>query len=336
MEANARLLRSFVVVAEELHLGRAARRLYLSQPSLSQQMRKLEGMVGAELLERHPKGVRLTGAGDVLLAAVRAPLEALDAAMEAAAYAGRGGRRTTLPVGFVGSAANELTTPILVEFARRSPDTEVRLRRFDISDPTAGLLDRSARVAFVRDLRGHAQLEAEPLLTEPRVWVLPAGHRLAGRSAIADADVRDEPGISFERALDPATRGTWRERYHHPLPADRRGRAQHRRLARARRRRATHHHRARLDRALLRPARPRVRPRPGRAAFDRLGRVAPRGGRRTRDDVRAGRPRDGRGTAGASDLGGRGRADVSRPRSRVMACRRREWLPVSTAGSAER
>jgi DNA-binding transcriptional LysR family regulator len=113
-DLDLRLLRSFVAVAEELHFGHAARRLYMSQPALSVQIRKLEQLVGVQLLRRTSRRVELTPAGAVLLEEARRVLVSAERAFEATrrAASGAGGR---FVVGFVAGAAAE-------------PDSHVSLR----------------------------------------------------------------------------------------------------------------------------------------------------------------------------------------------------------------
>src|SRR5215213_760665 len=107
-----RHLRYFVAVAEELHFGRAARRLRLAQPPLSRQIQGLEGELGVRLLERNKRRVELTAAGRVFLDGARRVLEQADQAVTAAQRAGRG-ETGRLTVGFVGSATYGLLPEIL-------------------------------------------------------------------------------------------------------------------------------------------------------------------------------------------------------------------------------
>ncbi|MGG7613245.1 LysR family transcriptional regulator, partial [Streptomyces sp. ZG43] len=101
-----RYLTAFVAVAEELHFGRAAKRLQMAQPPLSQQIRQLEKELGAQLFERNTRSVRLTSAGESFLGPVRTVLDDLDLAVRAVKAAGRGeyGRVT---VGFAGASSHE-------------------------------------------------------------------------------------------------------------------------------------------------------------------------------------------------------------------------------------
>lgn len=215
VDPDPRRLRSFLVLAEELHFGRASQRLSIVQSTLSHHIRRLEDDLGVALFVRTTRHVALTPAGTALARDARAPLAELRAAVDLARAIGLG-RAGTLRVGFVGSGANELTPPILARFAARAPDVEVVLHSVAISDPTAGLLSDTSDVAFVRDFRGHRRLVHEVLLEEPRVYVLPAGHRLAARAGLREVDLSGEPTIALVPDLGPDVAEAWRERTRSP------------------------------------------------------------------------------------------------------------------------
>jgi DNA-binding transcriptional LysR family regulator len=204
-ELDLRLLRSFVAVAEELHFGRAALRLHLSQPALSVQVRKLEGSLGVELLTRTSRHVELTPAGEVLLVEARRLLIGAERAVDAARDAARGDRGR-LVVGFVANAAGELTPLILGEFQARHPRVRVEVHQFDFADPVAGLGDGTADVAFVRPpLPPEDALQTDTLFVEPRVLVASSRHPLAGEASVSVEQLLDEPFVA-RRAPAP-----WRD-----------------------------------------------------------------------------------------------------------------------------
>src|SRR6266516_4956564 len=118
---DLRLVEYFVAVAEELHFGRAAQRLHIAQPSLSQQIRRLEAQLGVTLLERNSRNVELTIAGDALLREGRRTRSQAQNAIRSA----RGAGSARLTVGFYGSAANALLPEVLREFGRAHPDSNV-------------------------------------------------------------------------------------------------------------------------------------------------------------------------------------------------------------------
>ncbi|PZG90206.1 hypothetical protein C1I97_30670 [Streptomyces sp. NTH33] len=140
MELGLRLLRYFTAVAEDLHFGRAAQHLHISQPALSVQIRKLEHIFGVELSRRTSRHVELTAAGEAVLVETRKTLAAADRTIAVARSAARG-KASHLMVGFVAHAAAELTPAILEEFGRRHPHVDVRIRQFTFPDPLAGLGD---------------------------------------------------------------------------------------------------------------------------------------------------------------------------------------------------
>ncbi|KAB7834121.1 LysR family transcriptional regulator [Streptomyces mobaraensis] len=214
MDVDTRLLRSFVAVAEEGGVTRAAERLYVSQPALTKQIKQLERRLGTPLFTRSRAGMTLTGPGRVL--AERAPelLARWDAAArETRRAAGRAAR--VLRVGFLASAANEATPRIVAEFARRRPGWRADMRQAAWSDPSAGLMDGDVDVALLRlPFPGQEALCVEELFDEPRCVALAAGHPLAARERIAFRELWDEPFV----AAPPET-GPWRD---HWLAADER------------------------------------------------------------------------------------------------------------------
>lgn len=193
VRVETRLLRSFVVLAEEQHFGRAAARLHVAQPALSQQLKSLEQQVGARLLERTTRRVELTDAGRLLQERARGVLAALDrtAADLALVAAGRAGQ---VRVGFVGTATYELLPSLARRVRTELPEVELVLRG-ELLAPE--LLDAVAAdeldLAVLRPA-GPAPtgLVVEELRREPLVVALPAGHRLAGRPAVALADLAGE------------------------------------------------------------------------------------------------------------------------------------------------
>lgn len=206
MDVDTRLLRYFAVVAEEGHVTRAAQRLYVSQPALTKQIRQLEAQLGVRLFTRSRSGMTLTGPGRALAAGVPRLLDGWDDVLrETRLAAARAGR--VLRVGFVASAANELTQPIIAGFERRLPGWRVDMRQYHWSRPDAGLGPGEVDVALVRlPFPGQEDLRVEVLLTEPRCAVLPSGHPLAGREEIPFRELEDEPFV----AAPPET-GLWRD-----------------------------------------------------------------------------------------------------------------------------
>jgi DNA-binding transcriptional LysR family regulator len=202
-----RKLRYFIAVAEELNFSRAARRLYIAQQSLSAQIRELEDEMGVTLFHRTTRKVELTAAGTVMLAAARTALATLDDAVDEARRAERG-ELGTLKVGFIITAALELTRPILAAFRDRFPAVKVELREFDFSDTSAGLAGGWADVAVVRPPISAEGIEFETLFVEPRVIAVVRDHPLADRDAVSVEEVLELP-LAIGITPDAAWRGFW-------------------------------------------------------------------------------------------------------------------------------
>lgn len=149
MDVDTRLLRYFAAVADEGHLTRAARRLFVSQPALTKAMRQLENLLGIQLFVRSRTGMTLTAAGRTLADNVPALLSDWDRVLrETKGSAGQAARVLTL--GFVASAANEATPEIIAAFVRRRPGWRVDMRQTGWTDPSAGLADGVVDAALVR------------------------------------------------------------------------------------------------------------------------------------------------------------------------------------------
>jgi DNA-binding transcriptional LysR family regulator len=203
MDVHLRNLRYFVAVAEELHFSRAAERLHVSQPALSKQVRQLERELRFQLFRRDRRRVELTAAGEALLPAARRLLADWEAGLaEANARASEEGK--VLQVGFQTSVGGGLYQEIAARFAERRPDWRLELRLHAWSDPTGGLLDRSADVAFLWLPAGAEEtVEVRLLRSERRFVALPAGHRLARRKALQFADLLDEPFVALPEDAGP-------------------------------------------------------------------------------------------------------------------------------------
>ncbi|WP_328535958.1 LysR family transcriptional regulator [Streptomyces sp. NBC_00344] len=178
-----RQLTYFVTVAEELHFGRAAERLHIVQSAVSQQIRRLERELGAELFDRSPRHVRLTGAGERLLPEARDVLAAADRARAAVAPPAK-----LLRLGTSNGLGAHLDR-VLAAFADLAPDTVVELR----SGPTAERLEQVAEgrldASFVRSPQPAKDVRLFGLWEDPLVAVVPAGHPLAAKPDVALADL---------------------------------------------------------------------------------------------------------------------------------------------------
>ncbi len=197
-----RHLRYFSVLADELHFGRAAERLAITQPPLSVAIRQLEESVGARLFERNSKEVRLTPAGQALRGSARRLLrQAEEAALEARdVAAGSAGR---LRIGFVGAMLYRGLPQALRAFQSAHPAVRISLAELNSAELVTELLHDRLDLAFMHAARLPAELRARLLLSEPFVACLPQDHALAGRKRVAPAALRDEPFVMFSRAVSP-------------------------------------------------------------------------------------------------------------------------------------
>ena len=206
MDVELRHLRAFVTVAEELNFTRAARRLFIAQQALSTQIRQLEQRVGTPLLNRSPRSVTMTPAGQALFAQARLLLAGAEAAVHAALEAA--GTRHTLTVGFVAAIDHAWAANAINAFAASRPDVEVVVHFGDLLDPTGGLRDGRADVAFTYGPFDTTGLELHPIHSEPIGVSLAAHHPLATKSELTIADIVAEPTFDFPTP-DSAWRAFW-------------------------------------------------------------------------------------------------------------------------------
>jgi DNA-binding transcriptional LysR family regulator len=192
-----RHLRYFVAVAEERHFGRAAARLHIAQPPLSQQIRRLEDELGATLLYRTTRSVELAPAGEVLLVRAREILAAVDGATEDTRRAARGefGR---LAVGFTGSATYALLPSVAAALRSALPGVMLDLRGEMLTPAQVeGLLDGTLDVGLLRPPVRERELAVEVVRSEPLVAVLPEAHALAATDAVPLEELAGEPFVVY-------------------------------------------------------------------------------------------------------------------------------------------
>lgn len=190
-DLNLRLVRYFTVVAEHLNFARAAAALHVAQPSLSRQIQRLEDSLGVRLLERTAQGSRLSAAGAAFLPQAQALLHAADRAVLAARDAAP---TRTVTIGYV---EDLVITPAVRQLRRLHPDAHVRTRHLDWDEARA-LLDRQVDALVIRTPLPIATegLEVTVLYEEPRILLVPALHRLAGKAAVTPDDFVDEPLVA--------------------------------------------------------------------------------------------------------------------------------------------
>jgi DNA-binding transcriptional LysR family regulator len=185
-DLELRLVRYFTVVAEHLNFSRAAAELHLAQPALSRQIQRLEERLGVRLLERTPRGNRLTGAGAAFLPEARALLRAAHRATLTARAHAPAGRIT------IGYLEDLVITPAVRELRRRHPDAEIDTRHLDCQklhafpEGRVDVLVARAPLPFPVD-----EVRTTVLYEEPRMLVVPIGHRLAGRASVTPEDFAD-------------------------------------------------------------------------------------------------------------------------------------------------
>jgi DNA-binding transcriptional LysR family regulator len=202
-----RQLSSFVAVAEELHFRRAAERLHLAQPSVSQQIRRLEAELGVELFRRDRRGAELTAAGEALLPEARGLLARADEAAAVARSTGMG-ERGRLRLSLTRSLTGGVAGAIVDAYRARYPDVELELGVGTTMLHVEQLLEGDIDVGFVRPPLEHAALEELVLGREPMVCVLPRGHRLTKRTTVRPSDLEGEPLVWWAESHGP---GAWRE-----------------------------------------------------------------------------------------------------------------------------
>jgi DNA-binding transcriptional LysR family regulator len=192
MAFDFRPLRYFVAVAEELHFTRAAERLYIAQPALSEQIRRLEGELGVELFRRTTRKVDLTAAGEQFLSRARRILVEADEALAEASRAARGETgRVRVATGATAGLAH--VPRVLRDFREGRPLVHLDLCQIDWEDLSGGLRDGSADAAFVWLPFEHDGLSFVVLHKEPRVVALEAGHPLAAERVVRMEQLVDEP-----------------------------------------------------------------------------------------------------------------------------------------------
>jgi len=192
-----RHLRYYVAVAEECHFGRAAARLHIAQPPLSQQIKQLEAELGVQLLVRSTRRVELTAAGERFLVRARDLLTQAEAAVDEArrVAVGEVGR---VAIGFTGTATYELLPSLSRALRTELPGVELDLRGEMLTpSQTEALLDRRIDIGLLRPPVGDVDLTTRDLRQEPLIAVLPESHPLAAGTHVDIADLRGETLVGY-------------------------------------------------------------------------------------------------------------------------------------------
>lgn len=198
-----RHLRYFVAVAEELHFGRAARRLNIAQPPLSQQIRDLEEELGSDLFLRTSRRVELTAHGRLFFKEAQAILGHASRARKMIEASQRG-EFGSITIGFVTSAIYSVLTPVLREFHSRFPQVEIRCHEMATPEQIHALGIGKIHVGFLRTPISDNTLQTHLLLRESLMLALPEHHPAAGLKKIRLQDFASEPFILFPRQQGPS------------------------------------------------------------------------------------------------------------------------------------
>lgn len=190
-------LKCFVVLAEELHFGRAADRLHISQPPLSLKVRTLEAELGLQLFQRSSRRVELTHSGQILLTSAQRILRDAEQLVKLAASLELG-EAGTLSIGFNALLAYRLMPQLVSAFSERFPQVKVSLHEMVSSEQVAALLERQIDIGLLRPPLPPG-FQSLSLGSEEMVVFLPAKHRLTAQEAIALASLAGEPMVMFSR-----------------------------------------------------------------------------------------------------------------------------------------
>lgn len=197
-----RHLRCFVALAEELHFGRAAQRLAITQPPLSLNIQQLEASVGVRLFERNSRGVSLTAAGEAFLPKATALLEQAAQAAREARDVGQG-LAGQLQIGFAGTVLYRGLPQVLRDFGAAHPKLRLALRELSSSEQLVELVHDRLDLGFVHTTRVPAGFSQILVSSQPFVACLPSAHPLAGEAALPLARLQSEAFAVVMRAVSP-------------------------------------------------------------------------------------------------------------------------------------
>ncbi|RPA65347.1 LysR family transcriptional regulator [Gordonia oryzae] len=201
MDLTIAHLRYFLAVAEELHFTRAAQRLHISAPSLSQQIQQLERRSGVTLFRRTSRQVQLTADGAALVPLARDAIAAMDAVI---AWADSSGTASVLRIGI--AASSEMSNRLLATAVERHPDTTWQIHGLPLADALTALRSGEVDVSLMiadQQPAEPADVVVRPLWSEGRVLVVNERHRLAGRDAVTLAETDDETFIGIRGGDEP-------------------------------------------------------------------------------------------------------------------------------------
>jgi len=190
-------VRCFVAVAEELHFGRAAARLHMTQPPLSRQIQSLEHRVGAQLLERSSRSVRLTPAGAGFLAEARGLLRLADRASSVARRVATG-KSGSIKIGYTAASAYRFLPSLITLCRREIPDIDLSLSEMVTGEQYEALAANQIDAGFVRPPVQRSEFASKLVIKEALLAAIPARHPLTRKSRIDLADLHDQPFIMYD------------------------------------------------------------------------------------------------------------------------------------------
>jgi DNA-binding transcriptional LysR family regulator len=205
-----RHLRYFVAVAEEMSFRRAAARLHIAAPPLSVQIRKLEAEIGAELLARAGRGIKLTEAGQVFLEQARKTLTEARRGVALARQAANG-EIGQLSIGYNAPTGFRVFPKVLPAFRKRWPQVHLTFHAHTISQQLDGVLREELDVGFVWLPIPREEFDVAELVSEPLVAVVPANHPLAKKRTVSVRELSREPLVLVARNHDPQTFGEFEQ-----------------------------------------------------------------------------------------------------------------------------
>ncbi len=211
-QLDLRHFRYFIAVAEELHFGRAARRLHMAQPPLSQQIKWLEEELGVRLLDRNTHYVRLTEAGAVFLKEARRVAANAERAVRLTRQVGEGtaGR---MVVGFVSQFDGGIVSMVKSALEREYPELELQFTPMDTLELVEAVRTARVRAGICGVPMDEEDFTIERLARAPLVVAMPEGHALGEREAIRLSDLGSVPLVLFPRTANPWIYGMLRERF---------------------------------------------------------------------------------------------------------------------------
>ena len=204
-----KFIRYFLAVAEELHFSKAAKKLNMSQPPLSQQIMKLEQDLGAQLFIRDKRNVRLTEAGKRLVSHGRKILSLIEFAEQDVLETSQG-KSGTVSIGYVGPAMDSFLPGILRDFHQRYPDVKVMMTQLSSNQQLEQIRNQKLHIGFLR-LFAHntSELKVDPVHRETYMLAVPANHAFAKKRKVLTHEISSAPLVFFPRHIQPSLYDAW-------------------------------------------------------------------------------------------------------------------------------